>query len=146
MKINFKAKMKKILPTKPKGFWANLLAKIEKRQFKFFIGGTLVITFLMLGASIWMYNEFGTAQLDLSRPSLEAAREQAKKESDENKNQESEAEGFSREGEINSKVLRDFEKLYDAQSKKIKGDFFGEGALSDETLNLKPQNQENQEE
>lgn len=99
---------------------------------------------MLLGVSLWMYNEFGTAQLDLSRPSLQEARDQAKRDAEKAKN-EAQTSGFSGEGEINTAVLNEFEKLYSEKLNKLEGDFFGEGALSDETLNLTSEQQgENQ--
>lgn len=121
-----------------------LLEKMKKHQFGLFIAGSLVVTAILLGVSLWMYNEFGTAQLDLSRPSLQEARDQAKRDAEKAKN-EAQTSGFSGEGEINTVVLNEFEKLYSEKLNKIEGDFFGEGALSDETLNLTSEQQgENQ--
>ena len=112
-----------------------LLEKMKKHQFGLFIAGSLAVTAILLGVSLWMYNEFGTAQLDLSRPSLQEARDQAKRDAEKAKN-EAQTSGFSGEGEINATVLNEFEKLYSEKLNKLEGDFFGEGALSDETLNL----------
>ena len=121
-----------------------LLEKMKKHQFGLFIAGSLVVTAILLGVSLWMYNEFGTAQLDLSRPSLQEARDQAKRDAEKAKN-EAQTSGFSGEGEINTAVLNEFEKLYSEKLNKLEGDFFGEGALSDETLNLTSEQQgENQ--
>ena len=121
-----------------------LFEKMKKHQFGLFITGSLAVTAILLGVSFWMYNEFGTAQLDLSRPSLQEARDQAKRDAEKAKN-EAQTSGFSGEGEINTTVLNEFEKLYSEKLNKLEGDFFGEGALSDETLNLTSEQQgENQ--
>ena len=112
-----------------------LLKNIKKHQFRLFIAGSLVVTATLLGVSLWMYNEFGTAQLDLSRPSLQEARDQAKKDAEKAKN-EAQTGGFSSEGEINISTINEFEKLYNEKLNKLNGDFFGENALSDKTLNL----------
>ncbi len=117
-----------------------LLEKMKKHQFGLFIAGSLAVTAILLGVSLWMYNEFGTAQLDLSRPSLQEARDQAKRDAEKAKN-EAQMSGFSGEGEINTTVLNEFEKLYSEKLNKLEGDFFGEGALSDETLNLTSEQQ-----
>lgn len=117
-----------------------LLEKMKKHQFGLFIAGSLAVTAILLGVSLWMYNEFGTAQLDLSRPSLQEARDQAKRDAEKAKN-EAQTSGFSGEGEINTTVLNEFEKLYSEKLNKLEGDFFGEGALSDETLNLTSEQQ-----
>ena len=121
-----------------------LFEKMKKHQFGLFITGSLAVTAILLGVSFWMYNEFGTAQLDLSRPSLQEARDQAKRDAEKAKN-EAQTSGFSGEGEINTAVLNEFKKLYSEKLNKLEGDFFGEGALSDETLNLTSEQQgENQ--
>ena len=117
-----------------------MLEKMKKHQFGLFIAGSLAVTAILLGVSLWMYNEFGTAQLDLSRPSLQEARDQAKRDAEKAKN-EAQTSGFSGEGEINTTVLNEFEKLYSEKLNKLEGDFFGEGALSDETLNLTSEQQ-----
>ena len=117
-----------------------LLEKMKKHQFGIFIAGSLAVTAILLGVSLWMYNEFGTAQLDLSRPSLQEARDQAKRDAEKAKN-EAQTSGFSGEGEINTTVLNEFEKIYSEKLNKLEGDFFGEGALSDETLNLTSEQQ-----
>ena len=64
-----------------------LLEKMKKHQFGLFIAGSLAVTAILLGVSLWMYNEFGTAQLDLSRPSLQEARDQAKRDAEKAKNE-----------------------------------------------------------
>ena len=121
-----------------------LFEKMKKHQFGLFITGSLAVTAILLGVSFWMYNEFGTAQLDLSRPSLQEARDQANRDAEKAKN-EAQTSGFSGEGEINTAVLNEFKKLYSEKLNKLEGDFFGEGALSDETLNLTSEQQgENQ--
>ena len=109
--------------------------KILDNQFLFFIIGSLAISVILVGVSLWTYQEFGTVQLDLSRPSLQEAREQAKKDAEKTKKEEVTPE-FATEGEISDKVLKDFEKMYNEKTKRMEGDFFGENTLSNQTLNL----------
>ena len=116
-------------------------SKINQNKLIVFIIGALLITFSLIGISLWMYEQFGTAQLDLSRPSLQEAREQAKKDAEREKREKAEAENFDSTGEIDSKTFKKFENLYDKSLNRLKGDFFGENALSDETLNINNQSQ-----
>ena len=116
--------------------------KIEKtaeekktvNQFSIFIAGSLTIAMILSGFSLWLYNESGAAQLDLSRPSYQEAREEAKKEEDkENDNGSNE---FSADGTIDEKTISEFEKLYNERLKKIQADAFKEDPLSDKSLNI----------
>ena len=119
----------------------NNKSKINQNKLIVFILGALLIAFILIEISLWMYEQFGTAQLDLSRPSLQEAREQAKKDVEREKREKAEAENFDSTGEIDSKAFKKFENLYDKSLNRLKGDFFGENALSDETLNINNQSQ-----
>ena len=122
-----------------------IFEKSGKIPLAIFIGGALAIASIMVGVSLWMYEEFGTAQLDLSRPSLQEARDQAKKQADREKLELAQRETFETEGAIDSKTLEKFEKLYSNEMEKLNGEFFTVTDLSDETLNLTDEKQgENQ--
>jgi hypothetical protein len=110
--------------------------KVKQNQLSIFIFSALMVALILIGVSLWMYEEFGTAQLDLSRPSLQEAREQAKKDAEREKRERSEAENFDSNGKIDSKFLDKFGKLYDRSLNRLKDNFFGENALNDETLNI----------
>ena len=118
-----------------------IFEKSGKIPLAIFIGGALAIASIMVGASLWMYEEFGTAQLDLSRPSLQEARDQAKKQADREKLEQAQRETFETEGAIDSKTLEKFEKLYSNEMEKLNGEFFTVTDLSDETLNLTDEKQ-----
>lgn len=111
-------------------------SKVKQNQLSIFIFSALTVALILIGISLWMYEEFGTAQLDLSRPSLQEAREQAKKDAEREKREKAEAENFDSTGKIDSKSLDKFGKLYDRSLNRLKDNFFGENALSDETLNI----------
>ena len=122
-----------------------IFEKSGKIPLAIFIGGALAIASIMVGVSLWMYEEFGTAQLDLSRPSLQEARDQAKKQADREKLEQAQRETFETEGAIDSKTLEKFEKLYSNEMEKLNGEFFTVTDLSDEILNLTDEKQgENQ--
>ena len=82
--------------------------KVKQNQLSIFIFSALMVALILIGVSLWMYEEFGTAQLDLSRPSLQEAREQAKKDAEREKRERSEAENFDSNGKIDSKFLDKF--------------------------------------
>lgn len=111
-------------------------SKVKQNQLSIFIFSALAVALILIGVSLWMYEEFGTAQLDLSRPSLQEAREQAKKDAEREKREKAEADNFDSTGKIDSKSLDKFGKLYDRSLNRLKDNFFGENALSDETLNI----------
>ena len=122
-----------------------IFEKSGKIPLAIFIGGALAIASIMVGVSLWMYEEFGTAQLDLSRPSLQEARDQAKKQADREKLEQAQRETFETEGAIDSKTLEKFEELYSNEMENLNGEFFTVTDLSDETLNLTDEKQgENQ--
>lgn len=129
---NIKQKIAKILPE-----------KVENHQFAMFIFGSLAIAVTLMLASLWAYEEFGTAQLDLSRPSLQEAREQAKKQAEREKLENAKQETFETEGVLDQKAFEKFDRLYLKQIGKLNEDFFSEDALSDKTLNLVDENEEN---
>lgn len=110
--------------------------KVKQNQLSIFIFSALMVALILIGVSLWMYEEFGTAQLDLSRPSLQEAREQAKKDAERENREKAEAENFDSTGKIDSKSLDKFGKLYDRSLNRLKDNFFGENALNDETLNI----------
>ena len=122
-----------------------IFEKSGKIPLAIFIGGALAIASIMVGVSLWMYEEFGTAQLDLARPSVQEARDQAKKQADREKLEQAQRETFETEGAIDSKTLEKFEKLYSNEMEKLNGEFFTVTDLSDEILNLTDEKQgENQ--
>lgn len=112
-----------------------ILKKLQQNQFGLFIGLSLAIAFGLIGSSLWLYNEGGTAQLDLSRPSYQEAREQQKREAAAEKDK-AKKDDFASDGKLDRRALDEFKKSYKNYANKIDGEFFAENPLSDQTLNL----------
>jgi hypothetical protein len=89
---------------------------------------TLFTTICLLGVSIFLYRVSGTAQLDLSRPGYETARDNS---------ETVKTDEFSSVGAINDKTIEEFNTMFDARAKKIKAvDAFKPDALSDSAFGI----------
>jgi hypothetical protein len=89
---------------------------------------TLVVTFVLLGTALLLYKLSGTAQLDLSRPGYETARDQS---------ETVKPDEFSPSGALNDQTIEDFKAMYDQRAERIEGvNAFGPDPLSDATLSI----------
>ena len=99
--------------------------------FGLLVLGAIVIASSLVAISMGLYFRSGTAQLDMSRPSLQAVR---------NKAQQTERfEGFTADGPLDKKSLDEFEKLYDTKAKEVQRstkEFFPED-MTDATLGIR---------
>lgn len=111
------------------------------RNLAIFLAGSLGIASILVIASLILYTSDGTIQLDLSRPSLQEAREAQKKvkKEEEKRKQNEKDEEFSPQGGLLNRDLADFERFYSHARGKIHADEFGENSLSDETLKITDQ-------
>lgn len=92
--------------------------------------GALAVTLIIVGVSLYLYKASGTAQLDLSRPGYEPAREPGT-------TTPPTANGFSATGPIDDNVIRQFNELFDETARQIRAvDAFKPEVLSDETLGI----------
>lgn len=102
----------------------------SKRRFLLFIVISIVIAFVLVLISMYMYNSSGAAQLDLSRPGYVGVRSQAISNDGDFKN-------YSSTGSIDKTVINEFKKLYSTQADKTKSvDAFGGDPLSPTALGL----------
>jgi len=93
------------------------------------VGLTIILAFMLVTLSLWLYNASGAAQLDLSRPGYKSVRSQAKQTND--------FTGFSSSGEITKEVLEEFRKMYNEQMKEATAiESFGGNVMSDEALGV----------
>lgn len=125
---NFKNKLNSI--------WRKTQNVAAQNKLTVFVGGAIFIALIMIFTSLWMYENFGAAQLDLSRPSLQEARKEARIQAQKEKERAEKEENFEATGSIDKKVVESFEKIYDKKANQITGEFFGENALSDKTLGI----------
>ena len=102
-----------------------------KPQFAVLIAGSIVLSMLLVIVSMYLYNESGAAQLDLSRPGYQDVRSQA---------QVTERfDGIDSAGEINDRTLERFDELYSEQQAKIlkQKDGFSPAVMRDDALDIK---------
>lgn len=101
------------------------------RQHKFMVlvGATIVISLLLVGIAMALYNLSGAAQLDLSRPGYVTIQDKSA--------QPAEFRGYDPVGDIDSVTLDEFRQLYIAKVKEATGtQRFGGTVLSDENLGI----------
>lgn len=102
----------------------------SKRRFLLFIALSIVIAFVLVLISMYMYNSSGAAQLDLSRPGYVSVRSQAITNDEDFKN-------YSPTGLLNQSAINEFQSLFSSQATKTKSvDAFGGDPLSPNALDL----------
>lgn len=105
------------------------IGRFSKHKFIIMIAVSIVIALALASISMVMYAWSGAAQVDLSRPGYQSVRKEAMS------NQK--YDGFSATGEIDSKVLQEFEEVYGKQADQVLGiDAFAGDVLSDTTLKI----------
>jgi len=91
--------------------------------------GSVLVAFMLVFASMALYESSGAAQLDLSRPGFKSVQGQV--------NQNDSFESFSADGTVDQKVISDFQKLYDKQTSRVdSSDVFSSVSLSDAALQI----------
>lgn len=101
---------------------ANNFSSNSKYRFLSMIILAILITSGLVTISMTLYNNSGTAQLDLSRPGYKSVRAQVV-----NNNLQT----YPNTGPITLNVITDFESIFDQESKKIESvDAFGSDPLS----------------
>lgn len=109
----------------------NLTAEVQTSWYKthliVFIAGSIAIGIFLVIVSMILYSSSGAAQLDLSRPGYKAVQ---------NKVERSDTfKSFPASGEIDSKSIAEFQKLYAEQVKNVTTvDVFNASVLEDAAL------------
>lgn len=104
--------------------------QIRQHQFTAFLVVVIAISMFLVYISLSLYHSSGAYPLDLSRPGLDEARKEASKE-----NQV--FEGFSADGPIDAKSLREFDTLYTKEMDDATAiNAFGGDPLSDKSLHI----------
>ncbi|MBS7346483.1 MAG: hypothetical protein KIG14_02100 [Candidatus Sacchiramonaceae bacterium] len=109
--------------------------KAQKNQFAAFVTLSICVAGGLMWLSLWLYNESGAAQLDLSRPSYQAAREASAKEEKAEKDNQAQ-EDFASDGDVDEKALKEFKEIYRSRLDKIKANAFRTDPLSDDSLHI----------
>ena len=103
----------------------------SKKPFVVLITGAVLVSFVLVLVSMYLYNMSGAAQLDLSLPGLQEERERAQ--------QTKRYDGFSSTGNLDEKALNQCDELYKKQQADIQKDINGFDAtpLEDGQLGIK---------
>lgn len=105
------------------------LKKIENYNFIVFISFSIVLSIVLVMISMSIYNSSGAAQLDLSRPGYIDIRSKA--------TTDNSFKDFPTNGEIDLKVIDQFESQFIKQSSKItSANVFSGDPLSPEALGI----------
>ncbi len=107
--------------------------RVIKFQFALLIAGSIVISLVLVTVGMYLYNESGAAQLDLSRPGYQDVRSQAQ--------QAERFDGINATGDVDSETLKKFDELYTEQQAEIlkRKDGFSSSHLSDKYLEIEVQ-------
>lgn len=93
-----------------------------------FIGGSLVVAFVLVVVSMFIYVSSGASLLDASRPGYLSVQKDISDKA---------FESFPSSGSVTSDTLSDFDKLYQKQIQSVMGDdAFNGSALGDEALGI----------
>lgn len=101
-------------------------------KLPFALVGAILVTFALTVVSVTWYSLDGSSKLDLSRPGYERERSEVRT----TETQKS----YDTTGPINAESIDGFLKEYDDRTKELGGyGSFGDGALDDNDIQLKPQ-------
>ena len=105
------------------------LSNWQQHRFMVLVAATIAVSLALVTVSLWLYNNSGAAQLDLSRPGYQSVREQVAKTND--------FTGFSSSGAIDGEAIKEFRKLYDEQLKEATAiESFGGEVMNDAALGV----------
>jgi hypothetical protein len=95
-----------------------------------FVSGSIVIALLLVTISMALYASSGAAQLDLSRPGYKSVQSKVDQSS-------GRFESFSSDGQVNKKVVEEFETMYKKQTKSVdSANTLSSSALDDQALGI----------
>lgn len=108
---------------------ATTMGRWEKHRFMVLVGATIIISLMLVGVALTLYNTSGAAQLDLSRPGYVSVREQV--------DSPASFKGFPSTGTIDREALEQFNRLYERQAQQATTvDSFGGEVMTDEALSI----------
>ena len=101
----------------------------QRHRFFLLVGGTIIISLMLVGVALGLYASSGAAQLDLSRPSYVSVREKV--------DPVDSFKGFPSSGALDNATLREFHDLYAERAKQATAiDGFGGEVMSDQALSI----------
>ncbi|MDR0591072.1 MAG: hypothetical protein LBG75_00675 [Candidatus Nomurabacteria bacterium] len=115
--------------SRSKKLLAGIMGRLREYNNLFLLTvSALLVTMLVLGMALLLYKVSGTAQLDLSRPGYESARD---------KSESVTSDDFSPTGSLSDSVVSEFNNMYSARAQKIKNiNAFGPEALSNDAFGI----------
>ncbi len=94
------------------------------------IGIAIIVAMFLTAISMTLYFISDTAELDLSRPGYESARNQISRE-------DNKSDNFSANGALDGAVMKDFIKMYDKRAKSLgQYDIFNQNILDDSQIGI----------
>jgi len=109
-----------------------IISFVNKHSFKIFITTSIIISFIIVNISMFLYYGSGAAQLDLSRPGYQDVRDKIEVD-------DGEFYDYPDSGPMNDTVIDDFKVLYEKYVRKVKLiDAFGGDPLSPKELGIIP--------
>ena len=104
----------------------------QQHKFMVLVLGTILVSLGLVGVSLYLYNNSGAAQLDLSRPGYQSVRQQADRATD--------FDSFSSVGALDQSSMNKFRSLYNKQLQDVTAvDSFGGDVMSDKALSIDAQ-------
>jgi len=108
----------------------NTISFKDRHRFSLMILSSLVITMVLVVISMYVYDNSGAAQVDLSRPGYISVRSQAV-------TNNADFQNYSSTGEVNQETISEFQSLFVNQVNKAKSfDAFGGDPLSPNSLGI----------
>lgn len=106
----------------------------DRNRVLLFVFVAIIISILLAFYSMYLYNNSGAAQLDLSRPGYKEARSKAT-------DSISDFQNFPQTGSVSQSTIDEFKELYEKQASKIKSfDAFGTDPLNPDVLGVNSEN------
>lgn len=100
-----------------------------RREILLFIGGSLVVAFMLVVVGLSLYVSSGADLLDLSRPGYKSVRNEVE--------QSDSFQSFPANGSVIGSTIDEFIKLYDKQMRPvIDNDVFNASTLDNQTLGI----------
>lgn len=107
-----------------------VVRQVKNHRFAVMIGGSIVVSLLLVYVALSLYASSGAAQLDLSRPGLEDIREQTAQD-------DGSYRGFDANGALTEAAYDEFEKLYSEKLEETESiDAFSGDPLSPKSLQI----------